>query len=68
MKKGEVQMENMELELASALDTKKVEENLLTEKKVTEEEVEKSLNYDELSDEEKKAIDELIFLDFQILF
>ena len=49
-----------ELKLAEKLDTSKVEENLLSEKKVTEEEVEKSLNYDELSEEEKKAIDEFI--------
>lgn len=49
-----------ELKVASSLDTSKVEENLITEKKVTEEEVEKSLNYDELTEEEKKAIDEFI--------
>ncbi|MBO4816438.1 MAG: toxic anion resistance protein [Clostridia bacterium] len=53
-------MENLELELASSLNTEKVEKNLLEEKKVTEEVVEKSLNYDELSEEEKKAIDEFI--------
>ncbi len=49
-----------ELKLASTLDTAKVEENLIGEKEVTEEVVEKSLNYDELSDEEKQAIDEFI--------
>ena len=49
-----------ELKLATALDTSKLEEDLLSEKKVTEEVVEKSLNYDELSEEEKQAIDEFI--------
>ena len=53
-------MENLELELASSLNTEKVEKDLLEEKNVTEEVVEKSLNYDELSEEEKKAIDEFI--------
>ena len=38
----------------------KVEDTLLQEKKVSEEVVEKSLNYDALTDEEKKAIDEFI--------
>ena len=38
----------------------KVEDTLLQEKKVSEEVVEKSLNYDALTEEEKRAIDEFI--------
>ena len=49
-----------ELKLAADLDTSKVEADLTTERKVTEEEVEKSLSYDELTDAEKQAIDEFI--------
>ena len=52
-------MEELKLE-ASKLDVKEVEDNLIQEKKVSEEVVEKSLNYDALTDEEKKAIDEFI--------
>ena len=49
-------MENLELKVE-----KKVEgefENIVSEKEVTDEIIEESLNYDLLSDEEKKAIDE----------
>ena len=54
-------MDNLELKVeAKDVDLKKVEDNLLQEKKVSEEVVEKSLNYDALTDEEKKAIDEFI--------
>ena len=54
-------MDNLELKVeASKVDMGKVEESLLQEKKVSEEVVEKSLNYDALTDEEKKAIDEFI--------
>lgn len=53
-------MENLELKVVSNLDTTKVEETLLQEKKVSEEVVEKSLNYNELPEEEKNAIDEFI--------
>ncbi len=54
-------MENLELKLeAKDVDMKNVEENLLQEKKVSEEVVEKSLNYDALTDKEKAAIDEFI--------
>lgn len=54
-------MDNLELKVeAKSMDTSKVEENLLQEKKVSEEVVEKSLNYDALTEEEKKAIDEFI--------
>ena len=54
-------MENLELQVeAKDVDMSKVEDTLLQEKKVSEEVVEKSLNYDALTDEEKKAIDEFI--------
>lgn len=54
-------MDNLELKVeASKVDMGKVEESLLQEKKVSEEVVEKSLNYDALTAEEKKAIDEFI--------
>ena len=53
-------MENLELKVVSNIDTSKVENSLIQEKKVTEEEVEKSLNYNELPEEEKKAIDEFV--------
>ena len=54
-------MENLELKVETkSLDLGKVEDNLLQEKKVSEEVVEKSLNYDALSDAEKAAIDEFI--------
>ena len=52
-------MEELKVETKS-IDMSKVEDTLLQEKKVSEEVVEKSLNYDALSDEEKKAIDEFI--------
>ena len=51
--------------MAAALELKvetkedeKVTELVNSEKKITEEKIEKSLNYDELSDAEKKAVDE----------
>ena len=52
-------MEELKVETKN-IDMSKVEDTLLQEKKVSEEVVEKSLNYDALSDEEKKAIDEFI--------
>ena len=51
-------MEELKVETKS-IDMK-VEDTLLQEKKVSEEVVEKSLNDDALTDEEKKAIDEFI--------
>ena len=39
-------------------DDEKVTELVNSDKKITEEKIEKSLNYDELSDAEKKAVDE----------
>ena len=57
----EQKQEVAEIKLGSKLDTKELEETLATEtKKVTEAEVEKSLNYDLLTDEEKQAIDEFL--------
>ena len=54
-------MDGLELKVeAKDVDMSKVEDTLLQEKKVSEEVVEKSLNYDALTDEEKKAIDEFI--------
>ena len=50
-------MAELELKVKSVEDEKV--ESLITEgKKITEEKIEKSLNYDELTDEEKKAVDE----------
>ncbi len=53
-------MNGMELKLESAKAEKKVEELVTSEEKVTEEKIEESLNYDLLSAEEKKAIDEFV--------
>ena len=48
----------MELKLVKTTEGQKEElEKLVDEKKVTEAKIEKSLNYDNLTDEEKKAID-----------
>ena len=48
-----------ELELkVPAKEDEKVEELVTTGTKITNEKIEKSLNYDELTDEEKKAVDE----------
>lgn len=52
--------ENIELTVQPSIDTKELETNLLTEKKVSEQEVEKSLNYDLLTQPEKDAIEEFI--------
>ena len=49
--------EEIKLEVVSSVDTKEIETALETTKKVDEAVVEKSLNYDVLTDEEKKAID-----------
>lgn len=51
---------NIELKVVSDIDTKEVETELLQTKKVSEEVVEKSLNYDALLPEEKKAVDEFL--------
>lgn len=53
--------EGIELKLENNLDTKKIDTNLgVSEKKVSEEEIESSLNYDNLEPAEKAAIDEFI--------
>ena len=49
--------EEIKLEVVSNVDTKEIETALETTKKVDEAVVEKSLNYDVLTEEEKKAID-----------
>ncbi len=48
----------MELKVEKQLDEKEADSILSSMQKVTEEKIEKSLNYDELSKEEKEAIDE----------
>ena len=53
--------ENLELTVSTeGMDTKNIENNLLQEKKISEESVENSLNYNSLSTEEKQAIDEFV--------
>ena len=52
--------EEIKLEVAKNVDTKDIELALQTDKKVDEAVVEKSLNYDALTSEEKSAIDEFI--------
>ncbi len=52
--------EKVELTLNPKVDTKQMENDLLREKTINEEAVEKSLNYDLLTPEEKQAIDEFI--------
>ena len=47
-----------ELKVQNKLSQKQVEEITVDAKKVTDEKIEKSLNYEELSKEEKKAVDE----------
>jgi len=55
-------MENNKLilEVKPEISTKEIENELVAKKAVSEEVVENSLNYEKLSDEEKKAIDEFI--------
>ena len=53
-------MEGLELKLESAKAEKEVESLVTSEEKVTEEKIEESLNYDLLTDKEKKAIDEFV--------
>lgn len=50
-------MATLELKLEQKED-KKVEELVNSDTKITEKQIEKSLNYDELSEKEKKAVDE----------
>ena len=50
-------MSNLELKVQEKVDEKSIE-GLVSEKEITENKIEKSLNYDELSKEEKEAIEE----------
>ncbi len=50
-------MSNLELKVEKKVDEKSIE-GLVSEKEVTDKQIEKSLNYDELSKEEQKAIEE----------
>ena len=50
-------MSNLELKVKEKVDEKSIE-GLVNEKEITEKKIEKSLNYDELSKEEKEAIEE----------
>ena len=50
--------ENMELAVKSELDKKVFDGEIVVGKKIEESEVEKSLNYDSLTKEEQKAIEE----------
>ena len=50
-------MENIELEVKPEIDTKTIESEISAGRKIEEKEVEKSLNYDALTTEEKAAID-----------
>ena len=50
-------MENIELEVKPEMETKALESEISAGKKIEEKEVEKSLNYDALTAEEKAAID-----------
>lgn len=52
--------EEIKLEVVSNMDTKEIETALEKNKKVDEAVVEKSLNYDALTDEEKQAIDNFL--------
>ena len=50
-------MSNLELKVAKKIEEKDIE-GLVNEKEITDKKIEKSLNYDDLSKEEKEAIDE----------
>ena len=52
--------EKIELSVAAEVDTKELEEKMMASPKVSEATVEKSLNYDLLTENEKAAIDEFI--------
>lgn len=50
-------MENLELKIEKDVDTSKIESTMNEERKVSEKDVENSLNYDNLPEEDKQAID-----------
>lgn len=52
-------MENLELEIKK-IETKEIENSLVTGEQITEEKIEKSLSYDELTEEQKQAIDQFL--------
>ncbi len=58
LKEGMKKMEDVELKVEKKLDEESVEKIIGTTNKVTNEGIEKSLNYDALTEEEKRAIDE----------
>ena len=51
-------MSNLELKVEKKEENKKIEKLINDSSKITEEKIENSLNYDELSVEEKRAVDE----------
>ncbi len=55
-----MEKENLVLEIKPELSTKEIESELIEKKAITEEKLEDSLNYEKLSEEEQKAIDEFI--------
>lgn len=52
-------MENLELEVKK-IETNEIENSLVTGEQITEEKIEKSLSYDELTEEQKQAIDQFL--------
>lgn len=52
-------MENLEVEV-KGMETKAIENSLTTGEQITEEKIEKSLSYDELTEEQKQAIDQFL--------
>jgi len=53
-------MDNLELTVTPKMDTTQIEQSIANGKKVEEAVVEKSLNYDSLTQEEQKAIDDFL--------
>ena len=53
-------MDNLEIKVNEKVDTKKVETALLDGQDISENKIEKSLNYEELTPVEKQAIDEFV--------
>ena len=53
-------MDNLEIKVGEKVDTKKVENAILDGQEISENKIEKSLNYEELTPAEKQAIDEFV--------
>ena len=53
-------MDNLEIKVNEKIDTKKVETALLDGQEISENKIEKSLNYEELTPVEQQAIDEFV--------